>query len=79
MAVKVELFAAFAEYAGTREVVVSFHTGMTNSDLWKEILLNYPKLASIPPLFAVRNEFVRKESLLNDGDTVLVFPPVSGG
>jgi molybdopterin synthase sulfur carrier subunit len=79
MAVKVELFAAFAEYAGTREVVVSFHPGMTNADLWKEILLNYPKLSSIPPLFAVRNEFVRQEALLNDGDTVLVFPPLSGG
>ncbi len=79
MAVKVELFAAFAEFAGTREVQIAFQQGMTCGDLWMEMQKRYPKLSPIPPLFAIGKEYVRKEFALKDGDHLLLFPPVSGG
>lgn len=79
MAIKVELFAAFADFAGTRELVVPFYPGITCSDLWKEIHQQFPRLSTIPPLFAIGKEYVRKDHILNDGDAVLLFPPVSGG
>lgn len=79
MAIKVELFAAFAEYAGQRELDISFRPGMTCGDLWIEIGRKYPKLSSIPPLFAIGKDYVPKELPIKDGDAVLVFPPVSGG
>jgi molybdopterin converting factor small subunit len=77
--IKVELFAAFAEFAGTREISVPFRSGITCEDLWADIRSQYPRLSSIPPLFAIGNEYVRKEYALKDGDAVFLFPPVSGG
>jgi len=77
--IKVQLFAAFAEFAGTREVLVPYRQGITCSDLWTTIREKYPKLSPIHPLFAIGKEYVPKESVLKDGDAVLLFPPVSGG
>jgi sulfur-carrier protein len=77
--IKVELFAAFAEFAGTQEIMIPFQPGITCEDLWSQVRQQFPKLSSVPPLFAIQNEYVRKERVLNDGDLVLLFPPVSGG
>lgn len=77
--IKVELFAAFAEFAGTREVLVPYHPGITCSDLWIAIQQKFPKLSPVSPLFAIGKEYIPRESVLKDGDAVLLFPPVSGG
>jgi len=79
MGVRVQLFAAFAEYIGQREMEVPFQAGMTCAELWNTIREKHPKVAEIPPLFAIGEEYVRPEALLKDGDSVMLFPPVSGG
>ncbi len=79
MAVRVQLFAAFAEFTGTREMQVPFREGMTCKDLWNSIRESNPRIAEIPPLFAIAEEYVRPDALLKDGDSVMLFPPVSGG
>jgi molybdopterin converting factor small subunit len=77
--IKVELYAAFAEFAGTRQVMIPYQPGITCGDIWKVIQEKFPKLSPIPPLFAIGKEYIPRESALKDGDTVLLFPPVSGG
>jgi MoaE-MoaD fusion protein len=77
--IKVQLFAAFAEFAGTRELQLEFTPSMTCSDAWKQIVAKYPRLEKIPPLFAVAQEYVPRDTELKDGDELMLFPPVSGG
>jgi molybdopterin synthase catalytic subunit len=77
--ITIKLFAAFAEYAGMRELSVPYADPMTCNDVWKIIAEKFPKLADIPPLFAIGDEYVPAETPINDGDQLLLFPPVSGG
>jgi molybdopterin synthase catalytic subunit len=77
--IQVSLFAAFAEFIGARRIEVPHHPGMTCADLWEDIRKQHPKAAHIPALFAIRDEYVPAETLLKDGDQVMLFPPVSGG
>jgi MoaE-MoaD fusion protein len=77
--ITIKLFAAFAEFAGARELSLDFRNGMTCEDLWKTICDRFPKVAAIPPLFAINDEYVPRETALKDTDQILIFPPVSGG
>jgi MoaE-MoaD fusion protein len=77
--INIKLFAAFAEFAGTRELNLEFKNGMTCEELWKTICDRFPKVATIPPLFAINDEYVSRLAPVNDNDQVLLFPPVSGG
>jgi MoaE-MoaD fusion protein len=77
--IRVSLFAAFADFAGTRKLEIPFRAGMTCADLWQEIVRRYPKTINVPPLFAIQEEYVPQETALNDNDSVMLFPPVSGG
>ena len=79
MAIKVLPFAAFAEFIGARELQIEYRNGMTCAELWKELREKHPKIAKIPPLFAIGEEYVPADTSLKDGDSVLLFPPVSGG
>lgn len=79
MAIKVKLFAALAEWSGTREVEIPYRPQLNCLELWGEIKSRYPKLTPVRPLFAVNDEYVAPETPLTDGESVLLFPPVSGG
>ena len=77
--ITIKFFAAFAEYAGMRELSLPFRESMTCHDAWKVVSEKFPKLSPIPPLFAIGDEYVSAEAQLKDGDQLLLFPPVSGG
>lgn len=79
MSIHVKAYAAFAELIGVRELKVGYREGMTCSDLWSELKERYPRIASIPPLFAIQEEYVPADTKLSDEDTLMLFPPVSGG
>lgn len=79
MALRIQLFAAFADFIGTRELDWSYREGLTCAGLWQEIQAAHPKVARIPVLFAVGDEYVKPETQLQDGQSVMLFPPVSGG
>jgi molybdopterin synthase catalytic subunit len=73
------LFAAFAEFTGTRELTIPYQPQMTCNDVWLEIRQRYPKMAAIPVLFAIGDQYVLAETVLQENDSLLVFPPLSGG
>jgi molybdopterin synthase catalytic subunit/molybdopterin converting factor small subunit len=79
MPIKIHLFAAFADFAGRRELEWDFRTGQTCAGIWKQVQEKYPRLQKIPALFAIQDEYVPGGTELKDGDVLLVFPPVAGG
>ena len=78
--IKVRLFGAAADRAGTREAEVE--SGATTLDgLWPLLTEMYPGLQPMRGTlaFAVNEEYARGDATVKPGDEVAVLPPVSGG
>jgi molybdopterin synthase catalytic subunit len=77
--VRVRLFAAYREAAGTRELEVPLQVGATLADLTDVLAPRIPSLRSAPGLTAVNHTYTGPDTELRDGDEVAFIPPVSGG
>lgn len=79
--VKVLLFGAAADAAGTRETEVPADAGASLDDLWPLLAQRYPGLSPMRDTlaFAVNGEYARGDARVSPGDEVAVLPPVSGG
>jgi molybdopterin converting factor subunit 1 len=75
------LFGACREAAGLGESVCEVAAPADVASAWADIKRRFPALAGFErsALFAVNEEHARKTDPLRDGDTLAVFPPVSGG
>ena len=78
--IKVLLFGAAADRAGTRETRVASGE-MTLDELWPLLAERYPDLSPMRDTlaFAVNGEYARRDARVVSGDEVAVLPPVSGG
>ena len=78
--VKVLLFGAAADRAGTRETEIAAG-GMTLDELWPLLEERHPGLSPMRGTlaFAVNGEYARGDARVRAGDEVAVLPPVSGG
>jgi MoaE-MoaD fusion protein len=74
--VRVRLFAALRERAGSGELVIELGDGATVGDVWPAL-----GLGTEPPglLYARNRAYVEPQEQLSAGDEVAVIPPVSGG
>lgn len=75
--IRVRLFAALADARGWRERTVSDAAGLTVAALWTRATGE----ASLPPrVLCARNmDYCNPETVLEAGDEVGFFPPVTGG
>lgn len=81
MKVTIKLFARFKEIAGTGKLIEEVAEETTVAQLLeilKEKFTNMP-LAAERTILSVNQEFATPETVLQDGDEVAIFPPVSGG
>lgn len=78
---RVLLFAALREAAGTRELAVALPDGATVAELRAHLAAAYPALAPLLPNsgIAVNQELAEPDTLVRPGDEVALIPPVSGG
>lgn len=81
MKIKVLLFATLRQRAGWKEREWQVGEGSTVADLAAVIDGVLPELGLTTRVYhtAVNEEYVEKETVLSEGDTVGFFPPVSGG
>jgi MoaE-MoaD fusion protein len=79
MPITIKFFAAFADFAGTRQLQWEYEPGMTCDRLWKQLQVKFPRMGGIPALFAIQDEYVPTDHEVRDGDSLMIFPPVSGG
>ena len=79
--VKVLLFGAAADRAGTRQLELAVGGGTTLGELWPTLVDRHPGLVPLRDTlaFAVNGEYARMEDPVSPGDEVAVLPPVSGG
>ncbi len=79
--VKVLLFGAAADRAGTRQIEVPVTDGTTLRKLWFVLADRHPDLVPMRETlaFAVNDEYARMEDAVSPGDEVAILPPVSGG
>ena len=78
--IKVLLFGAAADRAGSRETQVA--TGeVTLDELWALLAERHPGLSPMRDTlaFAINGEYARGDARVAPGDEVAVLPPVSGG
>jgi MoaE-MoaD fusion protein len=79
--IHVRLFAMQRELAGTRDVDLELPPGSTIEDAWNALVDRFPALAPGRPAvrFARNGSYQPAETALEDGDEVVMIPPVSGG
>lgn len=81
MKIKVLLFGSCREAAGSGEIDLELSDTAVAGDAWASTTHRFPSLVQFEKsvLLAVNEEHSSKETKLKDGDTVAIFPPVSGG
>ena len=81
MDIEIRLFASLKDRAGRDRLSVSLPEPATVATLTETLANAYPDLAPALPtvLVAVNHDFAFPQTLLQAGDEVALFPPVSGG
>ena len=79
--VRLLFFGAARDAVEADEVEFVLRAGATASEALEAVLEKYPALRRFGRslLFAVNQEYARGDRLINNGDELAVFPPVSGG
>jgi MoaE-MoaD fusion protein len=78
--VTVLFFGAARDAVGREEVKLSLHAANA-ANAFQELLEHFPELHRFGRslLFAVNQEYAAADRIINEGDELAVFPPVSGG
>ena len=79
--ITVKLFAAYQEAYGVSELLLEFPSDTAVAAVRDRLIAEHPELAQWRDLtrFGVNLQFVEPDTLLADGDEVVLIPPVSGG
>lgn len=79
--VTVKLFAGYQEAYGVSELELTFPKETPVIAVRDRLLSEHPELEHLREItrFGINLEFVEPETLLKQGDEVVLIPPVSGG
>ncbi|MBW4644659.1 MAG: MoaD/ThiS family protein [Goleter apudmare HA4340-LM2] len=79
--VTVKLFAAYHEAYGVSELVLEFPNSTSVKAVCDRLITEHPELSKWRDLtrFGINLIFVEPDTLLQNGDEVVLIPPVSGG
>ena len=79
--VTVKLFAVYQEAYGVPELALEFPTETPVAAVQERLIAEHPELEQWRNItrFGVNLQFVKPDTILQDGDEVVLIPPVSGG
>lgn len=77
----IRLFATLKDKAGKSRISIPFGEAMRVDALLETIATHHPQVAEVLPisLVAVNRNFAERDLVVEVGDEVALFPPVSGG
>jgi molybdopterin synthase sulfur carrier subunit len=80
MRLTIKFFSTLRELTAASELSLDLPVS-TAGDVWQELENRYPKLATFRSsrAIAINHTYARSEHLLQEGDEIAFFPPVSGG
>ncbi|MCP4130623.1 MAG: MoaD/ThiS family protein [bacterium] len=81
MKILVKAFAAVKDICGFDEKELIVSDNITVLELVQQLAVSSPGIGDMEAilLFAVNEEYRDGSAVLNEGDTLAIFPPVSGG
>ena len=79
--ITVKLFAIYQEVCGAPEITLTFPTGTPVAAVRDRLIADHPELSVWRNLtrFGVNLQFIEPDTPLQNGDEVVLIPPVSGG
>ncbi len=79
--ITVKLFAAYQEAYGVEEIVMEFPENTPVVAVRDRLIAEHPELSQWRDVtrFGVNMQFVEPDTIIQDGDEVVMIPPVSGG
>ena len=79
--VTVKLFAIYQEAFDVSELVLDFPDGTPVQAVCDRLIAEHPKLSKWREItrFGVNLQFVAPDTILQNGDEVVLIPPVNGG
>jgi sulfur-carrier protein len=79
--ITLKLFAVYQEALGLPEQVLSLPVGTTAGEVRDRLLTEHPQLAPWRDLtrFGINLQFAEADTPLQEGDELVLIPPVSGG
>lgn len=79
--ITLKLFAIYQETLGAEEKTLTLPTGTTVGEVRDRLIADHPTLAKWKDLtrFGVNLQFSEENTELQDGDELVLIPPVSGG
>lgn len=79
--IHLKLFASIKDICGFSEKDFSYEKPVSVNVIIQELTDLYPEISGKRGhlLIAVNEDYTNSDAILNDGDTVAIFPPVSGG
>lgn len=85
MTIRVRFFASLRESIGTGEKIIEAEDAMSVAQVWTycaetiQSSTNMPANLPANVLIAINQEYVKADAIVNSGDEVAFFPPVTGG
>lgn len=85
MTIRVRFFASLRESIGTGEKIIETTDTLSVAQVWAHCVETIQSAANIPSnipaniLIAINQEYVKPDAMVNSGDEVAFFPPVTGG
>jgi molybdopterin converting factor small subunit len=79
MTVRILFFGATADETGNRAIDIAIENYADVTSALNQLLVSFPGLNNHKLRFAVNEEYVSADRILEDGDQLAVFTAVSGG
>ncbi|MEO6590351.1 MAG: MoaD/ThiS family protein [Pyrinomonadaceae bacterium] len=79
MKVQVLFFGATAEAVGEREIEIDLAEKTKAGNAFAQIVERFPQLSAHKLLFAVNQEYLSDDTVLQNNDELAIFTAVSGG
>jgi molybdopterin synthase sulfur carrier subunit len=79
MRLKVLFFGATADITGQRRIEVAIEPATTASEVSKNLITEYPRLASHKLHISLNEQYATGDEIVRDGDELAIFTAVSGG